>query len=88
MKIKDNFRKRKLGREYIVTAEGLSKVDFNKMIVLNESASYLWDEVFGREFTAEDLRDLLLERYEVEEARAYEDAVKIAQQWKEAGLLM
>ena len=88
MKIKENFRKRKLGREYIVTAEGLSKVDFNKMIVLNESASYLWDEVYGREFTPQELRDLLLERYDVEFKTAEADALKIADQWKEAGLLI
>ena len=88
MKIKDNLRKRKLGREFIVTAEGPSRVDFGKMIVLNESASYLWDEVAGREFEVKDLQDLLLERYQVEESRAGEDAAKIAEQWKEAGLLI
>ena len=88
MKINTVFRKRKLGREYIITAEGLSKIDFNKMIVLNESASYLWDEVLGKDFSAEDLCQLLLDRYEVDPETAAADAGKIAQQWKDAGLLI
>ena len=88
MQIKPNFKKRKLGRDYIVTAEGPSRVNFNKMIVLNESASYLWDEVFGSDFSAEDLENLLLQRYDVAPSIAHDDAMKVAEQWREAGLLI
>ena len=87
MQIKDGFRLRNLGREKIVVAEGAAQVDFNKMIVLNESAAYLWESLEGKEFEVEDIVNLLLERYEVEESVARADSEKIASDWKSAGLV-
>ena len=65
MKIVEGFRLRPLGKEFIVTPESVAQINFNKMISLNSSAAYLWKSVEGKEFTAETLRDLLLERYDV-----------------------
>ena len=87
MKIIDGFRLRTLGEEYIVVGEGLGQVDFNKMISLNASAAYLWESVEGKEFSVADLTQLLLDRYEVEEAVAAADAAKLARAWLEAGII-
>lgn len=87
MKIIDGFRLRKLGKEFIVVGEGLAQVNFNKMISLNESAAYLWESVEGKEFTAADLTDLLLERYEVAESVAAADAQALVKAWLEAGII-
>ena len=87
MKIIDGFRLRTLGEEYIVVGEGLGQVDFNKMISLNASAAYLWESVEGKEFSVEDLTQLLLDRYEVEEAVAAADAARLARAWLEAGII-
>ena len=87
MKIIDGFRLRTLGEEYIVVGEGLGQVDFNKMISLNASTAYLWESVEGKEFSVEDLTQLLLDRYEVEEAVAAADAAKLARAWLEAGII-
>ncbi len=78
---------RQLGREYIVVGEGVKLVNFNKMIVLNSSAAFLWRSIEGKEFSVEDLRDLLLSEYEVDEQTAGEDAAKVAQSWIEAGIV-
>lgn len=78
---------RQLGRDHIVVGEGVKLVNFNKMIVLNETAAYLWDSVVGKEFSADDLKGLLLEKYEVDEATAAADSIKIAQSWIEAGIV-
>lgn len=86
MKIKEGFKLRSLGREFIVTAEGVSQVNFNKMVSMNESAAYLYKSVAGQEFTAETLRDLLLERYSVSEEVAARDAEKLAQDWISSGI--
>lgn len=86
MKIKEGFRMRKLGRDHIVVAEGLDAVNFNKMIVLNETAAYLWDAVKDREWDAELMRDLLLEKYEVSPEQALADAKALADKWVEAGI--
>lgn len=86
MKLKEGFVLRPLGTEYIVLGEGLAQVDFNKMVTLNETAGYLWKEVEGKEFTAETLKNLLLDRFDVSEEIAAKDAEAIAAKWKEAGI--
>ena len=86
MKIVEGFRLRPLGKEFIVTPESVAQINFNKMISLNSFAAYLWKSVEGKEFTAETLRDLLLERYDVSEEIAARDAENIARTWVEAGI--
>lgn len=87
MKIKDGFKLRTLGTEYIVTAEGEKQINFNKIISLNSSAAFLWKNIEGRNFTAEDLADLLVGEYEVDRKRALEDSKIIAAKWIEAGIV-
>ena len=86
MKLKEGFVLRPICGEYIVVGEGLSQVNFNKMLSLNESAAYLWKSVAGKEFTREDLVNLLLEQYEVTPERAGEDVDKLLAVWQEQGV--
>lgn len=86
MRLKEGFRLRNLCREYIVVAEGLQQVNFNKMIALNATAAYLWQNVEGKEFTVQDLADLLTAEYEVDAETALKDSELIAQKWMEAGI--
>ena len=78
---------RKLGREYIVLAEGGKLVDFNKMISFNESAAYLWEALDDKEFSVEDISALLLDKYEVDAQTASKDAASIVRSWIDAGLV-
>ena len=87
MKIKEGFKMRKLGREHIVVAEGSGLVNFNRMVSFNDTAAYLWEALTGREFAVEDIRQLILDRYEVDERTADADAAKLARDWAEAGLI-
>ncbi len=77
---------RTLGRDVILTAEGLNSVNFNKMISLNSSAAYLWERVAGREFTPEDLAEMLMEKYDVDRDTALKDSRAVAESWIEAGI--
>ena len=77
MKIKDGFILRSICGEFIVVGEGLAQVNFNKMLSLNESAAYLWKEVEGKEFTPEDLVQLLLDKYDVSREQAAADVEKL-----------
>jgi hypothetical protein len=86
MKLVEGFRLRQLGGEFIVTPESVAQINFNKLISLNSSAAYLWKSVEGKEFTADTLKDLLLDRYEVSEEIAARDAESIARTWVEAGI--
>lgn len=88
MKTVPGFTLRPLGKEFIITAESIKQINFNRMISLNESAAYLWKSVDGREsFTAQDLADLLCERYEIDMETALRDSQAIAAKWIEAGIV-
>ena len=87
MKIKKGFVLRQLLGEYVVTGEGLERVNFNKIISLNSPAAYLWEQVQDKDFSVEDLSRLLTDKYEVSEETALEDSRKLADSWKEAGLI-
>jgi hypothetical protein len=58
MKIKEGFVLRQMCGENIVAGEGLQHINFNKLLSLNESAAYLWTELVGKEFTADDMAKL------------------------------
>lgn len=86
MKTLPGFKIRKIGREYIITAEAPSQVNFNRMISLNATAAYLWNAVNGKEFTPLLLAELLEQEYEVDHETALRDSETIAQKWIEAGI--
>ena len=87
MKIIEGFTMRRLGNEYIIVGEGANFVNFNKMIALNSSAAYLWESVLGRDFDEDYLKDLLLEKYDVDPAVAEADVRKLVESWIEAGIV-
>ena len=87
MKLLDGLVLRSLLGEHIVTGEGLARVDFSKVISLNETAAWLFEQVQGRDFGPEDLVSLLTGRYDVDEAQARADVDKLLASWREAGLI-
>jgi len=87
MKIIEGFKLRSLGREFVVIGEGTKQVNFNKMISLNETAAYLWNELLGKDFDVAMMTKLLLDKYEVSEDVAKADCENLAKSWKEAELI-
>jgi hypothetical protein len=87
MRLLDGLVLRTLCGEHIVTGEGLARVDFSRVVSLNATAAYLWEQVEGKDFTPDDLVALLTARYDVDEARAREDVDKMLVSWREAGLI-
>ncbi len=87
MKIVEGFRLRNVVGQSVVIGEGVSQINFNKLITLNESAAYLWQSVEGKEFDAEVLAGLLIEKYGIDEDLAMKDAEAVLSQWVEVGLV-
>lgn len=87
MRIKKGFELRNICGENVVLATGIENIDFSRMISLNESAAYLWKSIENTDFTVEDLSQLLLKEYEVDESTAKKDAKKIVEEWKECGVI-
>ncbi len=88
MKIKEGFEIQNVCGEHIIVPAGVENIDYSKIISLNESAAYLWENVAPKaSFTADDLVALLLAEYDVEESIAREDCALIIERWKEMGLV-
>ena len=87
MKIKEGFEIRNVCGENIIIAHGKENIDFTKVITLNESAVLLWNKAVGKDFTEEDLVNVLLDEYDVEVPRAAEDVKNLVTLWVETGLV-
>lgn len=87
MRAKEGFVLRRMGRNKVLIGEGVNQVHFDKLIDFNASAAYLWEEIQGKDFGVETLVALMLEKYDVEEARAREEAVNLVGVWRELGLV-
>ena len=86
MRLKEGFTLRTICGEHVVIGEGLAQVNFNKMLSLNATAAYLWEQVQGKDFTVEDLVTLRTDKYEVSADQARQDALKLVQVWQEQGV--
>ncbi len=87
MRIKKGFVLRELAGEKIISGEGLEQIDFNKLVTLNTSAAYIWENISNREFDLETIVDLLLERYDIERSVALKDSRSLLDDWKSIGLI-
>ena len=86
MKIKKGFVLREMCGENIVTAEGLEHINFNKLISLNSTAAFLWNKVADKEFTAEEMAELLVDEYQIDMELALKDSKALCQAWINAGI--
>ncbi|MBQ7518321.1 MAG: PqqD family protein [Bacteroidales bacterium] len=87
MKLKSGFVLREVCNQKIVAAEGLQNINFNKLLALNVSAAFLWEEVEGKEFTVEDLADALVREYGIDKELALKDSQNLLDSWRAAGVL-
>jgi hypothetical protein len=87
MKQKKGFKLRNICGENIIVAEGIENIDFSKIISMNESSAYLWEQTRDRDFTVDDLCQLLLDEYDVDEKTAHADAEAVAAKWLEIGII-
>lgn len=87
MRIKKGFELRQVCGENIIVAYGIANIDFNKVISLNESATYLWKNIVDKDFNADTLADLLCKEYEVDAETAKRDAQALLDEWTKVGLI-
>ncbi len=87
MKIKKGFELRKVCDENIIISHGVENINFTKVITLNDSAATLWNKVMGKDFTEDELVNILLDEYEVDKETAAKDIKALVASWKEAELI-
>ena len=87
MKTRKGYVLRDLGSEYVLVAEGHEAVDFSRMVSMNASAAFLWEQVEGKDFDVDTLASLLMEEFDITRETAEQDATKLLQNWKDANLI-
>lgn len=87
MRIKKGFDLRDVCGESVIVAHGKENIDFSKVVSLNETATFLWKQVEGRDFTEDEMVKVLTEDYEVSEETARTDVHNLVTRWAEIGLL-
>ncbi|MCQ2076652.1 MAG: PqqD family protein [Bacteroidaceae bacterium] len=87
MRIKKGFELRSICGENIIIASGKENIDFTKIISMNESATYIWQQVLGKEFTVEDMVKCLIAEYDVDEETARKDCAILVENGVSAGFI-
>ena len=88
MKIKEGFVLREVCGERVIVGEGLSAINFGKLLAQNETAAWLWKQAQDMgDFTIEALAEKLCEEYEVEADEAKADVEQMVAEWQNVGVL-
>lgn len=76
MKINEKLKIREIAGEKIVILESAHQVEFTRVMVLNKTSEWLWDQLFGKEFDVKEVAGLLQTKYKVVESLAMADSLK------------
>ena len=88
MKIKKGFVLREVCGERVIVGEGLSAINFGKLLALNETAAWLWQQAQAMgDFTIEALAEKLCEEYDVEAGEAKADVEQMVAEWQNVGVV-
>ena len=88
MKIKKGFVLRQVCGENVIVGEGLGAINFGKMLALNETAAWLWQQAVAMsDFTVDALAQKLCDEYEVSVDEAQADVASIVTEWQNVGVL-
>ncbi|WP_156305392.1 PqqD family protein [Sphingobacterium endophyticum] len=87
MRLRGDLTLRKIGNEYMIVEPGKDMVDLSKVYSLNKTAAFLWNELQGRDFSEDDVAEILIEEYGLTPRTAYIDGTKMLQHFKAEKLI-
>ena len=87
MKLKTDYKIRKIAGESVIVRMGTQNVKMTTIISLNSTSEWLWEQLQGEEFDIEKIADLLTAEYEVERDVALTDASKWVEMLRKAELV-
>jgi hypothetical protein len=88
MRLKKGFVLREVCGERVIMGEGLGAINFGKLLALNETAAWLWQQARTMgDFTVESLAEKLCEEYEVEADEAKADVAEIIAEWQNVSVI-
>lgn len=87
MKIKEIYKVREIAGEHLVVEQGKLQSDMTKVISLNATALFLWNELKGKDFTLADAAQVLTTQFGIDTERATADAAKWAEALQKCGVI-
>lgn len=87
MKLKTDYKIRKIAGESVIVRMGTQNVKMTTIISLNSTSEWLWEQLQDEEFDVEKVADLLTAEYEVEREVALVDAAKWVEMLRKAELV-
>lgn len=88
IKLTQGLRLRKMGRRFMIVRAAEESVDLAEVIVLNETAAFVWKKASEvSEFDENQAVEWLLEEYDVDRETAAADVRGTIAQWKEYGIV-
>ena len=87
MQLKKNLRLRKVGSKYMIVDNSTEQVNMVDVYTMNETAAMLWQRFVEREFTPEEMVEVLCQEYEVTREQALADVEALLGEWKSFGLM-
>ena len=88
MRIRKGLILRQVGGNSVVMGEGLSALEFGKMLTLNETAAWLWQQAERMgEFSVDSLAVCLAEEYDMNVNDVMADVEEMVNEWKKVGAI-
>lgn len=84
MKIDPAYTLHTVAGEHIILIQDAKE---NKVLTLNSTAKYLWENLNGKDFTLEEAVSLLTSHFEVERETAVADAKKWIKELHDLGII-
>ena len=87
MRIRSEYKLREIAGETIIVKQGTTEIDLTKVISLNSSAYIIYKGVVGKDFSVEDVVDILEKNYEIDRDTATEGAKAWISSMKDCNLI-
>jgi len=87
MRQKKGFVMRNVCGDNVIVGEGIEQINFNKLLTLNDTAAFLWEEAGKGDFTVESLVEALTQQYDVDHDIATDDVKRLIDKWLDMGLI-
>ena len=87
MKIKKGYKLKQMSGQYTVVANRRIIKSFNNLIVLNESAVFLWNLLSERNVTKQEMLEALLENFDISTVLALGNIDVFVRTMKENGII-
>ena len=88
MKINEKYNLRRIAGENIVIIQGGGTADMTRIITLNDTGAWLWNELSGMDFSVSQIAGKIVAEYDTDLSSATEDAEKWTDILKKCGAIV